>query len=534
MKRAALWFVACALLSAIGCSDDASREPSSDGLGHVDADGVKSAANGADGVKANGSGASAASGVPRHLVVIVVEALRADHVGAYGYDQPTTPHLDALSRRGLRFDRAYAGSSSWGQSASALWTGRLPSSGGATGLREATPHGDLPNLVTLSRRAGRHTVIASNQTDLWERAFTAGCDELQIDSTPGRWNAEHVTDRALDLTDSAGDVPLTLIVDFADATEPHLPAAEVRARFEAPVPDAEAILTLDWLREHAGALPPGLRGTPGFADLVTRYDAEVAQVDAALGRLVAGLESRGVLDDALLVVTSLHGVEWLEHGYVGSGWSLHEEVLRVPLVMVAPNRLTAGAVAAPVSLVDLLPTMVSLFDWEVPGSGLPEGRGPFDGEPLLAGRGATLTPATSRGRVIAELVIPETTIQRAAIHGNEKLIQQLLAVPVESRHALTEAYAARVAALLDGTVERPDPWGAPSSRTLFDLTSDPRERVDLAVDRAARVEALTRTLDAFGRHCREHAPAAREAARRLDLPELNAEDLAALEQLGYL
>ncbi|MHC4845207.1 MAG: sulfatase [Planctomycetota bacterium] len=459
---------------------------------------------------------------PKHVVLVVIDSLRADHVGAYGYDRPTTPHLDALAEQGVRYERAYAASSARGQALSALWTGRLPSSGGAIGLAEATPHPELLTLPRLFLRTGFRTGLASNDPTLRARSFTRGFDDVEVDSTPGRWTGGLVTEKALDMLDAAGDARVFLTVGYADAGEPHFPLMEYRERIDAPYP--EQMLSIPNLRGFARKLPAGIEDSPGFLDLVARYDAEVAYVDACLGALVEGLAERGVLDDTLLIVTSSHGVEFLEHGYVSSAWTLYEEMLRVPLVVRAPG-LDAGTVSEPVSLVDIAP---SLRD----ASGLRLGEQTTDGRPFLTAHGRALGRVAPVGAVLAELVIPELTILRAAIRGDAKLIEVVKGAPPQHRANLEAGYDNLIAAMLDGTTPRPDPWGEPVARELYDLGADPAETTDLSATWLDRLESLRAGLSAYADHCREAAPAPRAAARRAEPPDPDA--AAALQQLGYL
>ena len=205
----------------------------------------------------------------------------------------------------------------------------------AAGMFQAAPHGSLVSLPRHFQRAGFRTGLVSNQAGLRARGFTRGFDDIEVDSVPGRWPGELVTEKALALVDQSGTERLLLVVEYADATEPHLPGDEWRAKID--VPRVEELLSLSSLRAAAGELPDAIESSPGFLDLVARYDAEIAYVDACLGALVDGLHERGLEGDTLLVVTSSHGVELLEHGYVGSGWTLFDEVLRVPLVVHAPG-----------------------------------------------------------------------------------------------------------------------------------------------------------------------------------------------------
>jgi len=458
---------------------------------------------------------------PRHVVLVLMHSVRADHVGAYGYAPPTTPRLDALAAGGVVFERAYAASSAAPQSLSALWTGRLPSSGGSTGLREATPHRALVTLPRLFLRGGFRTGLVSSHGGLRERAFTSGFDDVEVDSQPGRWTAGLVTDKALELVEAAGSEPFFLVVDYADAGEPHLPPEEYRARFDAPQPDV--LTSLPELRAAAGELPADVARSPGFLDLVARYDAEIAYVDACLGALVDGLSERGLFDDTLLVVTSPHGTELLDHGYVGSAWTLYDEVLRVPLVVHAGGTLAPGRVTEPVSLVDLAPTLQHVF-------GLERSEHALDGEVLLDPTASGLAPRAPVGEAIAELVVPELCILRACVREEWKLIETVSGVPPEERLELLASYESLIARMQDGEIPRPDPWGAPVRRELYDLDADPGETDDRAASATRRADYLSTILARYAESCLENGLPAARAARRAEVPE----SLEQLQQLGYL
>ena len=460
---------------------------------------------------------------PKHVVLVVLESVRADHVGAYGYPRPTTPHLDELAAKSVVYERAYAGSSSGPQSLSTLWTGRLPSSGGSIGLREATPHPALLTLPRLFLRAGFRTGLVSNHAALRERAFTRGFDDIEVDSVPGRWNGEQVTHKALDIVDQASGDPLFLVVDYADAAEPYLPFDAHRRRIDVPVPTE--LLSLPVLRRSAGAIPIDIEDSPGFLDLIARYDAEIAYVDECLGELIEGFSVRGLLDDTLLLVTSSHGTEFLEHGYVGHAWTLYEEVLRVPLVVHSPTLIAPGRIGQPVSLADVVPSLQQIC-------GLERGSIALDGQALFDAETEGLSPCTPRGKVIAELVIPELCILRTLIDPQWKLIDAVKWTDPKERLELAAGYNDIIARMQDGELERPDPWGAFVRRELYDLSNDRWETRNVAATSTEQLRALLSSLELYADICRTSGLTAKEAERRATLPD---EDVSRrLQQLGYL
>ncbi len=460
---------------------------------------------------------------PRTVVLVVLDSVRADHVGAYGYARATTPCLDRLAAAGLLFERAYAASSSGPQSLAALWTGRLPSSSGSIGLDEAAPPESLPTLPRSFLRAGFRTGLVSSHPALCRRGFTRGFDDVEIDSTPGRWSGELVTEKALAIADEAGERPLFLVVDYADAAEPHAPPPGFRRRIE--VPPAQEPLTGGKLRAAAGALPAGIEQSRGFLDLVARYDAEIAHVDDCLGKLIGGLDERGRLAEALLIVTSSHGTEFLEHGYVGHGWTLHDEVLRVPLVVHAPRFLAAGRESSLVSLVDVFPTLRAVAGFAGPEPLL-------DGAPFLARGEHGLRACAARDALVGELVTPELCILRTSIRAGWKRIDVIKDARPEARLGLLASYDRIVRRVQAGELPRPDPWGRPERVELYDLTRDPREESDVSASYPDELERLGAFLARYRESCERSGLEALAPAPAAELPEPGA--LEELQQVGYL
>jgi arylsulfatase A-like enzyme len=441
--------------------------------------------------------ANPSSGRPRHLVVVAIDALRLDHTGVGGYPAPTTPQLDRLAAGALVFTEARAASSYTLQSVAALFTGRLPSSGGSIGLLEAQPSESAITLAAALRRAGYRTALATNQPLLRGRGFTRGFDDVAVASAEEPWPCAEVVKRGLAAFDAAGDAPRFLYTQFVEPHEPH-----------------------------------GER--PDRSDLVARYDAEVTAADACLGALADGLDQRGVLDTATVVVAGTHGEELGEHGDVGSGWTLYDEVLRVPLVVRAPGRIDAGRVAAPASIADLYPTLLELH-------GIPlDDAARLDGRSLVAPRGGQWRPAQAVDRaVVAELVIPERAILRAVIEPGLKYVAVQKGHPPAERAAVAAAYYDLVAAVAEGTAEPPPLWGPPVIEELYDLAADPGETTNLAAAAAApdggtgeRLARLREVLARYQQRCREHGLAARAARPRAELP--SAEEIENLKSLSYL
>jgi arylsulfatase A-like enzyme len=303
--------------------------------------------------------ASASGGPP--IVLVVVDALRADHLRAYGYDRQTAPNLDAFERRALVYADATAAGPWTLPSMASLLTGRIPSKHGAglnygTGSSYDAIKGDVPTLA--QRLSAKGYTSAAVVTSRWAGAsygFHRGFDRyddragpstmplglmplMSVYLRPVPWTdyrpAANVTDEAIAFVQAQQESQWFLLVHYMDVHGPLRPDPE----------DVEAV------------------GKPRGSALVEAYDASIHEVDRHLGRLLAQLPK-----NAVIVITADHGDE-IEEGrqYANPnptgerhGHSMYQEVLRVPLLVAGPG-VGAGRVTRPVSLVDVTPTLLAL------------------------------------------------------------------------------------------------------------------------------------------------------------------------------
>lgn len=258
-----------------------------------------------------------------NILLVTVDALRADHVGAYGYARPTTPVIDALARDGVLFERAYTATPHTSYAVTSLMTGKYMRPLLAMGVGE-----DSETWADHLRRYGYRTAgfyppaVFFIDTERF-RGFDArglGFEYARKEFLPA---SERALQLARYLDTEAGAAP---VFAWVHLFEPHEP-------YEA----------------HEGR-------DFGARD-IDRYDAEIAEADAAVGALVEAMRSRR--PKTLVIVTADHGEEFGEHGGRYHGTTVYEEQVRVPLVVHAPGLLGARRVAPPVSLVDLLPTVLA-------------------------------------------------------------------------------------------------------------------------------------------------------------------------------
>ena len=460
-----------------------------------------------------------------NVVLVVVDSLRADHLGLYGYGRPTSPFLDALAEESVVFEHAWAPSSYTSQSMAAILTGRLPTSGGSIGLMEAEPSGSATNLPQHFARAGLRTGVVSNQPLLRRRGFTRGFEDVQVTAMENPWKAAEVSRRALTFVEDAAGDAFFLTVYYAEPHQPYNAPAEVRARF--PAPETDTDVSVPGLQKEIES--SGLADAdPRLEALVASYDAEIAAVDEAIEALVAGLEEQGVLAETTLVVTASQGEEHLDHGYLGHAWTLFEEVLRVPL-LIRSAQLEPQRINEPVSLVEISPSLLTL-------AGI-ESTEHSDGDSFLRrgsarGSDSQLQVGPSNRPKIAELVIAERCIHRAVLDGDWKYIQSTTDCPVAERRAIAADYPTRLLGAADGTLILPDIWGEPVAEHLFQLADDPGERNNLADSQPDQLDRMRAVLSNYASWCRENALSPGEAIAPANMADPATTER--LESLGYL
>jgi arylsulfatase len=446
-----------------------------------------------------------------NLVLVNIDTLRADHLGCYGYPRNTSPFLDSLCREGVVFERA----------SSALFTGRLPSASGSTGWN-AVPGPDSATLAEILGAAGYSTAFFSNTVMLRRPGFVRGFDVARHLSN--KWNSSgegrRLSDRVLEYVARRGDEPFFVYIHYLDPHAPYRPGPAAFAALDlqpraAPVALYEEVAP-ELARLRADGFGPG---DPRFEDLMARYDAEIRTTDEALRALVEGLEGQALLDRTLLVITADHGEEFLEHDYIEHGWTLYEEVIRVPLIFFARAGLTASRTRIGASHVDIVPTVLDLL-------GVDAALGATDGRRLFARDSGDLLPIDADRAQISELVLQERQIVRAVVSGRWKYIATHQRVPPAERSAHADGGV---------TASSVGPWGPVTHEEVYDLERDPLEQQNLLLAGDAGEAARVRARLASHLHDLRSRSAGVATTRSATAPpDIPPEDRAHLEELGYL
>ena len=409
---------------------------------------------------------------PPNVVVVVVDTLRADRLGCYGNPRGLTPFLDGLAARGAVFRNAYATTSWTNPSVASLFTSRYPSQHQVTTFfARLSPEevNVVAKLDPLGYLGGGFSANFGVADQVGRALGFRSCHAYHTNKPKLR--AAPVIEAGLAWVDRvrrrAPRRPLFLYFQFMEPHFPYDPPPEYRRRFDPPGRRGDDALAINkkLLVETKAITEDDL------ALLRSLYDGEVALMDAELRRLFGELEKRRVLEHALVVVTADHGEEFKEHGGIVHGDSLYNEVLRVPLIVLAPGQPAGRTVAQNVSLVDVAPTLLDLL--HLP----PEPR--FEGRSLLPLWQGDVPPVD----VVAEL--PTTAFGAAP------------------RHTL---------ALVRGSIKllvRPDSSDPSGDTETYDLARDPAESAPRPsppdADAHLLLEALHRHETALAERAPTHA-----------------------------
>jgi arylsulfatase A-like enzyme len=427
---------------------------------------------------------SCAPSRPKVVVWIVVDTLRADALGCYGNlrvgenGARASPNIDALAADGVRFTQAHSVAPWTIPSLVTQMSGLWPWEHGCNRLLEPCPEDRLPLVPLLRDRGFRTAGVMTNFIATSRYGFDRGFERWDDSFARGHEGSSghEALRRLLEYTDEMRADPKAGLFLFAWLFEPHY-------RYEAH----EGFRFGPGYGDEAGATYAGpLTGDEDLPDLQKRraaltaqdadflrgrYQSEVAWVDHAIGELIAGLRQRGLLDDALIVFSSDHGEEILDRGWIGHTVTLHEELMRVPLIVRLPRGDSEGRrgtkIDPPVSLIDLPATIYRLATGEEPDR-----------------RAGALGHSRSLAATVREGAPPE----RRWLYLHTDFEPVLGAARDESRAhqwGILDAKS-RLKWVIDHRVEE----GGRPRAFLFDLVRDPAEKTNLAETEAGAREAV--------------------------------------------
>ena len=434
-----------------------------------------------------------------NVILVSLDTLGAGHLGTYGYEHETAPALtERFAKGGTVFGRCVAAATSTSPSHMAIFSGRQPSANSVTTGVEALPE-FLDTITQKIRAAGVKTGAVTE--DGW----------LGVQHGFGRGFDSYVENKSPDMMTPTGQVTLTLekgrkwlernreknfflFLHTFQVHHPYEPPEVYRGKF--PTIGGKAI--------DAGA--------PRHLQEHRAYDQEIRFTDDELAKFFQSLEREGLWKNTVVIVLSDHGEEFGEHGWLGHGTHLHEEVTHVPLMMAGGPVAVGRRDDRLVSHVDVPPTILEFFH-------LP---------PIPGGDGRSLVPLlrADAGKSDAP-AWPERMLFSESWGGKSK---DLNYVEYEFDRP---AFSVRQGSRKLSRYRTPDGF----RYEYYDLATDPAERTDLYLAHAADAADLKQALDGYEAACLARLAAARseaEAAPVQQAPQMDPRQNEKLKALGYL
>lgn len=329
-----------------------------------------------------------------NVLLIIVDTLRADHLGCYGYQRATSPNIDKMAKEGVLFSNAFSQNNATRASITSILTGMYPISHGvirnpSSEDREGWLDERVPILAEMLK-ARDYSTLAVDSKELW---FKRGFDSYSL--IPGDLHADAAVPEAINLLKGNSQRPFFL---FLHTIDPHTPGLAPPSPYDEMFYH-DNLYSRDYDRELFNILQSVVYTPEELNQGIARYDGAVAFADCYLGKLFKTLEELGVADDTLIVFTGDHGESLGEHNIFFDHHGLYDPTIHVPLILKCPGRLPGGkSIDGLVQHVDVVPTILELL-------GIPKTAG-MDGTslmPLIMGK---------KKEIYSEIYVEEASYQR--------------------------------------------------------------------------------------------------------------------------
>ena len=322
-----------------------------------------------------------------NIVLITIDTLRADHLSCYGYERTTSPNIDAIAEKGMLFKNAIAPSSWTAPSMASLFTSVYPVNHGVLhgiGYQEGRTiniqevfSDKLRTLPELLQEQGYSTFGVASNLHLSEKfGFARGFDYFQclpwvsaekVNRTIGFWQDE-----------IKNAEKFFLWVHYFDPHHfYHARSPWIEDYTSQQLTDTLEFSGKSW-KTLISLIPMLQQNTQALAHLIALYDSEINFVDRAIGNIFRTLS---LDNNTLIIITSDHGEEFLDHGGLGHGSSLYQELIHIPLIVKLPYREKKETIDSTVNLVDIMPSVLYALNCDNPPQTLGKSflveRGPF-------------------------------------------------------------------------------------------------------------------------------------------------------------
>lgn len=354
-----------------------------------------------------------------NVVLILVDALGADHLGCYGYDLPTSPNLDAFAAQSIRFSDVRAQATCTFPSANSILTGRWPS------FFVDRPDGKMASpdetvwLAEALKDHGYSTAAVSASPVVRKDAssvnpgggYGGGFDHFLEDCM---WGPAACVNRDAFKVLPELKPPFFLYLHYMDTHDYYAPPAKWRRGFVSP-----ACQGLDWIADgNPNPIADALYKRHEKPNVTPRqlgyleglYDSAIAYWDDQFEQLLDRLKRRGVYDNTMIIVLADHGEEFLEHGDIKHCHNLFDTTLKTPLIVHMPGESSGRVISTPTQNLDVMPTILDEVGASEVVPGLP---------------GRSLRPLIEHGRRVDGPIFGFWGVYRSDRHGRYKLIVNL-------------------------------------------------------------------------------------------------------------
>lgn len=432
---------------------------------------------------------------PWNVILISVDTLRADHLSCYGYQRETSPHIDALAAEGVLFENCLAQAPATAESHMSIMTSLYPSAHGVMALPRATRKSeDTPTLARIFKDHGYATAAFTGGGQVSASyGFDDGFD-LYVENDFAKAGPHRIPDNEMyQWLDKNSKKPFFLFYHTYITHDPYLPPPPYNELFDAHYSgplfsDRKEFLQLgisDFSQQRKVYWGKLDKENPAeVAHIIALYDGAIRQVDDFLGSLFEKLRADGLSSHTIIIFTSDHGEEFLEHdGFLHT--ELYRETIHVPLIIVAKGKLPPGRrVKSIVRSIDILPTVLALLGWPSPSQ--------IQGDSLL--------PYVEGAQKDLSILSEWVTFRRSLLEEGWKMIE-----------------------FYDSKDER-------ITRELYNIAEDPGEKKDLSAKRPDILHRLIEKADVLKEENLRISAAQGEKGEA----QLRKETREQLKALGYI
>lgn len=340
------------------------------------------------------SGCQKEVAAPKHIFFIVIDTLRADHLGCYGYKQTTSPTIDRLAKKGVLFTNAFSTASSTLESMVSFFNSTTALT---NKIHKLSPEKAVllneDSLQNQLKQSGYNTlaVVSNPWLKYLEWYFRSGFTHFQYVISDD-WKQKGIYNTTGKVTETVQQFLETkfdptgrnfFYIHYLDPHDPYRPPVDYGFYTGVPKRIRPELLkgSVDTVSGNNQVLEK-FKKDPTFSDLptptpisknalsylISRYDTEIRHVDFNLDKLIAKLQKMNILEDSLIVITADHGEEFLEHGCFKHGYQLYDETIHVPLIFYWKDHINSKRKKTLVSGIDIAPTILDFCQINIPPS----------------------------------------------------------------------------------------------------------------------------------------------------------------------